>query len=443
MVWDIFTILVLIGLNGIFAMAEIALVSVRKARLEQRAQEGDRKAQVALDLSQDPKTLLSTAQFGITLVGTLSSALGGATISRELQALLAPLPLVGPYAELIGLALVVLLITYVSIIIGELVPKTVGIAHAEAIAIALARPMRALARVASPAIRFFKWSTDRVLSALGIRTDVESEVTQDEIKIMIEQGAEAGVLEEEEHEMVERVFRLGDRLITMLMTQRQDVVWIDAHEHTDESLKRMVASNHSYFPLCDGELDRVIGMISIKDVLLKYTNNEKVDLQALVRPPLFIPDNLSALRALSRLKETKTHIAVVLDEYGSLEGVVTLNDFVEAVLGELAQANSEDKPDVVTREDGSWLVDGRYASDELRDLLEVSSLAEEERGDYQTLAGFVMTILGRVPTTGDHFTWGGFRFEVVDMDGNRIDRVMISRLTPPPRGSEIGSSERS
>ncbi len=428
MSFELLVILFLIALSGIFAMTEIALVSVRKSRLEQRIQEGDRRAEVALELANSPQMFLSTVQCGMTLIGTFAGAFGGATLSEDLKFLFDAIPWIGQYSEILSFGVVVCAITYITIVVGELVPKTVALNHAESIALFMARPMRAFLKMTYPFVSLLSSSTNLVLKLLRVGKSSEPEVTQDEIEIMIEQGAESGVLEETEQEMVERVFRLGDRLISLLMTPRKDVVWIDYNDPIDVNIEKMATSNHSHFPLCDKTPDKVLGMINIKDIVLHLKKGTLKDLKTILTPALFIPDNLPSLRVLNQFKENKTHIAVVLDEYGSFEGLVTLNDFMEAITGEMSQNPGTEEPAIVTRSDGSWLVDAQLVNDELKELLSVNTLHEEEQGNYQTLAGMLLSLLGRIPSIGDTTEWGGYRFEIVDMDRNRIDRVLITRL---------------
>jgi putative hemolysin len=446
--YEIVIIAVLIAVGGLLSMSEIAIVSVRRSRLEQLAQEGSRRAKIALELATTPQIFLSTVQCGMTLIGTFAGAFGGATLSKNLSYLFEDLPYVGQHSEAISFGVVVVSITYITIVVGELVPKTVALNHAEAIALIMAKPMRALLRATYPFVRILSGSTTGVLRLLRIQEASGQDVTQDEIQIMLEQGAESGTLDEAEQKMVEGIFRLGDRLISLLMTKRKDVVWIDIHDSVQTNLEKMTESHHSHFPVCDGTLDKVIGMVNVKDILVKVKNRQDLDLHEVLTAPLFVPDNLPALRVLNQFKVSGTHIALVLDEYGSFEGLVTLNDFMEAIIGEMSTGGGAmEAPQVVRREDGSWLVDGQLAVDELKELLGVQELYEESRGDYQTLAGMVLTILGRIPETGDTLTWESFKFEIVDMDENRIDKILISRLAPeedaiPPDPSSTESQNQ-
>jgi putative hemolysin len=425
---ELFFVFCLIVVGGIFAMAEIALVSVRKSRLEQLSQEGNTRAVIALEIANDPQRFLSAIQFGITLLGVFASAVGGATLSDDFNKLIQPLPYIGPYGEIISFVIVVIGITYVTLVIGELVPKSLALTYGEQITLTVAAPMRLFMKVTYPFIHVLSGSTNSVLRLFGVKEAQEQEITQDEIEIMIEQGTESGALDETEQEMVTGVFRLGDRLVSLLMTQRKDIVWLNINDPLDVTLATIADSNHSHFPVAEDSLDTILGMVSIKDIFRALKDTKSVNLKALLTPPLYVPDNLPALRILSQFKEHGTHLALVLDEYGSFEGIVTLNDFMETIVGELSSDDDGDEPAVVTRPDGSWLIDGGLANDELKELLHVQSLYDEERGEYHTLAGMILSLLGRIPSIGDSVTWEEFTFEIVDMDGNRIDRVLVAKV---------------
>ena len=427
MVFEIILILSLIMIGGVFAMAEIALVSVRRSRLEQLTEEGNPHAKIALEITSSPQKFLSAVQCGMTLISTFAGAIGGATLAEDLVDFVKHLPFHVPYAESISFGVVVILISYITLVLGELVPKSVALAHAEVIALFFARPMGAFMKVAYPFIHVLSASTSFCLSAIGVKGKAVHELTQDEIEFVLEQGAESGALGETEHEMVEGVFRLGDRLISLLMTPRKDVVWIDVNDPAAVSLSKVEESLHSHFPVCDGTLDKVLGMISVKKVFTHLKEGTQINFREGLATPLFIPDNLPALRVLKQFKEHGTHLAIVLDEYGSFEGIVTLNDFMEIITSELASPVEGDEQAIVQRPDGSWLVDGAIANDQIKDLLNVSTLYEEDRGEYQTLAGMLLSLTGRIPSISEVIEWEGFSFEIVDMDGNRIDRVLVRR----------------
>lgn len=424
---EVLLVVVLVALNGVFAMSEIAVVSARKARLQQRADAGDRRAGRALELAEDPIRFLSTVQIGITLVGILAGAFGGATITEEIGAWLESYPVVAPYSQGIGLAVVVLAITYLSLVVGELVPKRIGLNNPEGIASAVAGPMQRHSRIASPVVWLLTASTEGLLRLLGVRCSEEPPVSGAEISVLLEQGTRAGVFEEEEQEMVERVFWLGDQRVASLITPRYRVVWLEVDASLGENLERMMRHRHSRFPVCDGGLDRVLGMVEVKDLWAEQLQERPIDLRASLKQPLFVPESTRALRLLELFRDSGTHLAVVVDEYGGVQGIVTLDDVLDEVAGDAGAPN----PHVVRREDGSWLVDGSYPVDELRDALGLPERREEERGEYRTVGGFVVTRLGRIPSAGDHFEADGLRMEVVDMDGNRVDKVLIVAAPAP------------
>jgi putative hemolysin len=431
---EILIILLLVLANGVFAMSEIALVSARKPRLQHLADEGNAGARRALSLAEAPDRFFATVQVGMTLVGILTGALGGATIAATLAAALRGVPALAPYANAVALAAVVLGITYLTLIVGELVPKRIGMQHPEAIAARVAGPMSALARMAAPAVWVLSASTSVVLRLMRLPRPQEPPVTEAEIRVLLEQGAEAGVFEPGESEMVTRVFRLGDQRVSAVMTPRHRAVWLDANAPFEEARAEMAGHRFSRYLLCEGELDRVVGVVDVRDLWVAEVAGEPVrDLRAAARQPLVVPESLRALHLLERFRESGMHLALVVDEYGGVAGVATLNDILSEVAGDLT-AGGPEHPAVVRREDGSLLVDGALPMEELRELLGL----HERRGgarEYRSLGGWIFAELGRVPTEGDHFEAEGHRIEVVDMDGNRIDKVLVQRL---PRGDDEG-----
>lgn len=420
--------------NGVFSGSEIAVVSARKVRLEQLANRGNKKAQMALKLANSPNSFLSSVQIGITLIGILSGAVGGATLSRRLEEVLKTVPNLARYSEPLSILIVVTFITYLSLLIGELVPKRIALNNPEKIACSVAYPMRLLAKITSPVVHLLSSSTDWLLKILGIQVTDDPGVTEEEIKVLIAQGTEAGMFEEAEQEMVSRVFRLGDRSVTALMTPRTDIVWLDVDAPWEQNKSEILANPHSYFPVGQGSLDECVGIISLKDVLSTYMTGEVMDLRQVMRPPLFVPESIRALKVLELFKESRTHMALIADEYGGLEGLITLNDVSEAVIGELPSLEDLNEPLVIKRDDGSWLLDGMLSIDALKEILQRENLPSEDEGYYQTLGGFAMNLLGRVPTSGEHFEAVGFRFEVMDMDGNRVDKVLV---TPAPNPDPV------
>jgi len=425
---EVLIVLLLLVANGVFAMSEIAVVSARKSRLQQRAEDGDHAARRALHLAEHPERFLATVQVGITLVGTLAGAFGGAAIAEPLAAYLEGYPAVAEYAEPLSLGLVVLGITYLSLIVGELVPKQIGLNHPERIAGLVAGPMDVVSRVGRPLVWVLTASTRLVLRLLRIRKPEEPPVTEAEIAVLLEQGTQAGVFEEEEQELVERVFWLGDQRVVSLMTPRHRLIWLDVNASVEEHRRAMAEHRYSRYLVCEGELDHVLGIVEVKDLWAAELSGRRVDdLRGLLRQPLFIPESTRALHVLEQFRETGIHVALVVNEYGGTEGIVTLNDVLEEISGEMGRGHAPPPPPVVRREDGSLLVDGSISMEEFRELLDLGDRRHELR-EYRTLGGWVFTTLGHVPRPGEHFDANGYRVEVVDMDGNRIDKVLVSPL---------------
>jgi len=431
---EVILILPLIVLAGVFAMAEIALVSVRKPRLQQWAAQGNMRAQVALDLANKPEIFLATVQMGMTLIGIFAGAFGERTLSLRIESYLNGIPPLAPYGHLISLVAVVGAVTYVTLIIGELVPKQIALHSPERFASALATPMMAFSRVGAPIVTILNKSASFVLRAFHIRPSAEPLVTEEEIKVIMEQGAEAGLIEKAEHETVRRLFRLSDRAVTALMKPRHDIVWLDADAPQELTMKRVVASSHSRFPVARGSLDNIVGIAKEKDLLAGCMSGKPLNLIEAAQPPLFVPGAIPAFRLLELFKKSRTHVALVIDEYGDVEGLVTINDFFEDLVGEVASADMPQERHAVQRPDGSWLIDGKMLVHDLKELLSLGTLPGEEQSSYLTLGGFVMMRIGRIPVTGDTFDAVGLRFEVVDMDGKRVDKVLVQPL--PPSGRE-------
>jgi len=429
--FQILFIILLIIANGVFSMSEIAIVSVRKARLQQLANEGNAKAATALELATSPNRLLSTVQIGITLIGILAGVVGGATIAEELAARLGSITPLAPYSEAVALGIVVLVITYLTLVIGELVPKRLALHNAERIACAMANPMRALSVFASPVVYFLSISTDAVLRTLGIRPGAEPPVTEEEINILIEQGMKAGTFEKAERDMVEHVFRLGDLRVGALMTPRTEIAWLDIDEPQEEIRRKIAESVHSRYPVGQGSLDNILGIVQVKDLLSLNMAGKPFDLKAILRRPLFVPESTHALKVLELFKQSGIHISLVVDEYGSIQGLITLNDILEEIVGEIPSVEELTEPLAVQREDGSWLLDGMLPVSDFKDIFHIAKLPGE--GIYQTLGGLVLMQMGRIPSVGNSFEWNGLRFEVVDMDKNRVDKVLVmpARKAPP------------
>jgi len=433
----ILVILLLIVINGVFVMAEMAVVSSRKPRLQQWANEGSNGARIALELSSNPDRFLSTTQVGITCIAILTGAFGERTLTARLSARLDQIPSVVQYSETAAFVIVVAGITYVSLVLGELVPKRLALHNPERIASSMAKSMHILSRLGSPVVRLLGGSTRIIVRAFRLQPSQEPPVTQEEIKVMMEQGTEAGVFQEAEHDIVKSIFKLSDRAVSALMRPRRDVVWLDLDDPFIETQKKLASSLYSRFPVGQGSLDNVIGIVQTKELLTHCLAGKKMDLKETLRPPLFVPEGLPALKLLELFKKSRTHIALVVDEYGGVEGLVTLNDILEDLVGEVASADMPEEKQVVERSDGSWLIDGKVLIDDLKELLKIPQLPEEESGSYQTLGGLVMLQVGRVPVTGDIFESSGYRFEVVDMDGKRVDKVLVTKLpeeNPLPEG---------
>jgi putative hemolysin len=423
--FEIILLLVLIIANGALAMAEIAVISARKARLQKNAEEGDEKARAALRLAHDPGDFLSTVQIGITLVGVLAGAFGGATIAKHLSSALETIPVLAPYSAAVGVGIVVILITYFTLVLGELVPKRLALNNPEVIAMAVAQPMFTLSRLTSPLVKLLSKSSEGVLHLMGVKPKNEPPVTEEEIRVMIDQGTRAGVFEEVEQDMVEAIFRLGDRRVGTLITPRTEVIWLEVDDPIEDIQRKIMSSDYSRFPVAQGSLDHVIGLVQAKDLLAKTFSGEPLNLQEVMVQPLYVPETMPAFKVLELFRESRVHTALVIDEYGGFQGLVSLFDIMEAIVGEIPEIGEITEPEIRQREDGSWLIDGKLPVDEFKVLFHLKGMPDQERNYYQTLGGFVMTYLGHIPEAGDHFEWSGLRFEVMDMDGLRVDKVLI------------------
>jgi len=424
---EVVIIFLLILANGVLALSEIAVVSARKARLQWLADSGHRKAAVALLLAQSPDTFLATVQIGITLVGVLAGAFGGATLAEKIEEWLGRYPILAPYGEAIGVGIVVVVITYFSLVLGELVPKRIALNNPERLASAVANPMQLLARATAPFVRLLSASTNLVLRLLRIRPSAEPSVSEEEIKVLVEQGTRAGVFEPVERDLVSGVFKLGDRTVVHLMTPRSEIVWLDIRQPVPVLRELIIASHHSRFPVCEGGLDHVIGLLTVKDLLRHNLTGEGANLRDVLQAPLFVPEGTRALEMLRRFKESRAHFALVVNEHGIVIGLCTLLDIMEAVVGGLPSPGEPPAAMIVRREDGSWLVDGAMPFVDFIEYFRKEGFREESAGDYRTVGGFIMDSLSRVPAEGDHFEYSGMRFEVIDMDGRRVDKVIVSR----------------
>jgi len=427
----ILVILLLVVVNAIFVMAEMAVVSSRKPRLQQFANEGSQGAQRALQLATNPDRFLATTQIGITLIAILTGAVGERTLTVRLSSRLQTMPGFAGYSDSLAFLVVVVSITYVSLVIGELFPKRLALRNPERLAAAMSGFMNFVSRLCSPAVAFISGSTRAVMGALRLEPSEEPLVTEEEIKVMMEQGAEAGVFEEAEHDIVKSIFKLGDRAVSALMKSRREVVWLDLDDPFIENQRKLASSLYSRFPVGQGSLDNVTGIVLTKDLLTRCLAGSKMDLKENLRPPLFVPEGLPALKLLEMFKKSRTHMALVVDEYGGVEGLVTINDILEDLVGDVASVDMPEERQVVKRPDGSLLIDGKLQIENLKEVLKIAKLPNEDSGSYQTLGGLVMLQVGRVPVTGDVFEVEGHRFEVVDMDGKRVDKVMVSKTAAP------------
>lgn len=418
---EIFIILGLILLNGIFSMAEIALVSARKARLEMQAQKGDLRAREALALANHPDTFLSTVQIGITLIGILTGIFSGDTVTTDVANYFKQFPSIAKYSNGLATALVVIILTYFSMVLGELLPKRIGLSNPERIAKLVAGPMRIISLATHPFIWLLSKSTHLLTGLLGVKPN-DSQVTEEEIKAIISEGTEQGTIEEAEQEIIERVFHLSDRNITSLMTHRSDIIWFDVNDNEQSIKEKIIKEPHSIYPICDGDIDDIKGVVSIKDL---YITSDLTLFKHIMKPAMFVPENNTAYRVLEKFKETQMHSCFIVDEYGSVLGMITLNDILEAIVGDLPQPDIADY-EIIKREDGSYLVDAQIPFYDFLSRFEMTDWMNEGEQEFNTLAGFILHKLERIPQTGDTLEWKGFRFEIVDMDSLRIDKILVT-----------------
>jgi len=418
---ELFIIALLILLNGLFSMAEIALVSARKVRLEAQANKGDKKAAEALKLANHPDHFLSTIQIGITLIGILTGIYSGEKITGDIVVFIEKIPFLAPYSKGVATTLVVIVITYFSLVFGELIPKRIGLAAPEQIAKFVAAPMRIVSWITYPFIWLLTQSTGFVSKIFNIKPD-QTHVTEEEIKAMINEGAEQGTLEETEQEIIERVFHLSDRNITSLMTHRSDIVWFKITDTEETIREKILKDAHSIYPICDGELDNIKGVVSLKDI---YVNKNNVQFKDIMRPALFVPENNTAFKVMEKFKESQLHSCFIVDEYGSVLGMITLKDILEAIIGDMPQQD-DDEYEVIKREDGSYLVDGQLPFYDFLSYFDKADWMNEGEQEFDTIAGFILHKLKRIPEVSDKLSWNGFDFEIIDMDGHRIDKVLVN-----------------
>lgn len=426
---EIAVILLLLVANGVFSGTELAMVSARRGRLQQKADDGDEGAQTALALQDDPNRLLSTVQVGITLIGTLTGVFGGASIADTLAPQIAGWPYIGPYAETVALAAVVIMLTYLSLVIGELVPKRLALQHAEWIAMRLAKTMSVISQVTRPLVWLLTWSTELILRAIGQRESANSSVTEEDIRQLVREGAQDGALEPHEREIFENVFSLGDMSVRQVMTPRTDVYALDANARLGDVVDALLESGFSRAPVYEGNLDRVVGVVHGRDILrLVRIGDLNVPVRVAMREPLFVPEQSRAADTLALFKKKQQHLAVVVGELGTVEGVITLEDVIEEIVGDIAdEYDDAESPHIIKRDDGSYLIDGITPID---DVVTRTGLTVQlkENAQFDTVAGYVLSLLGHIPHAGEHIVVQEWRLEVIDMDGLRIDKILISKV---------------
>ena len=418
---EILIILFLILLNGVFSMAEIATVSARKSKMDAAAKRGDKSAKMVLETIQSPNRFLSTVQIGITLIGILTGVFSGEKITNDIEAFFVSIATLKPYAHFLAVTSVVVIITFLSLVLGELVPKRIGLANPESIAKAMARPMRIIAAITAPFVWLLTFTSDLLIRLLRVKPSSDSKVTEEEIKAIIQEGTEGGEVQEIEQDIVERVFHLGDRTVSSLMTHRNDVIFIDIHDSVEEIREQVEKEIHSVYPVFDEEREHVVGVVLLKD-LFRTINQESFELKSLLLKPNFLLENITAYEALVHFKETKTHYGIITDEFGQTQGIVTLNDLLQALVGDFNDFYAEEF-EFVEREDGSWLIDGQYP---IAEFLRHFDMEDQiDNFNFTTLGGLVLNESRSVPTTGQIITWMNFAMEVVDMDGARIDKILV------------------
>lgn len=431
---EVFILVLLLLANGVFAMTEIAVVSVRRGHLRRLAEAGDGRAKAALDLAESPNRFLATVQIGITLVGILAGAYGGATIAAKLEPIIAGVDWLAPYARQVAFGLVVVMITYLSLVVGELVPKRIGLGHPEGIAMTVARFMQGLSRACSPVVAFLSISTDTVLRVFGVRPQKEPAISEEEVRVLMQEGMRAGAFHRVEGEIVSSVLELDQLRVRDLMTPRAKVIFINVHDTHDQVWHKIVVSGHSYFPVYSGDRDHVVGIVSIKAIYANLAAGAGSSLKDLMVPALVVPESLNALQLLEAFRKARKHIALATDEFGGIAGLVTLNDVMEAVVGEVATAEERAKPSAKLREDGSWLADGLMSTADVSSA--IPGVSFDANAEFQTLAGYVIQQLGHIPKEGETFTAQGHLWEVIDMDRHRVDKVLImpAKSTGLPTG---------
>jgi putative hemolysin len=426
---EIIIILILIILTGYLSMAELAVVSVRKAKLQKYLEEGNKKAQIVFDLLEDPNEFLSTVQIGISLIGVLTGAFGGVTLSEPLSRLISFLP----YNDLISIIIVVVVTTYLTLVIGEIVPKVIALNEPEKVSLKVAKSMVILSKIARPVSFILAKSSSFLLWLMRIENKNKDRVTEEEIELMIKEGREDGTIEQEEEDIIQRVFKLDDQKVDSIMTPRNEIIWINLEDDKQINKVKIIESRRSIFPISSGELDDFIGVVQAKDILSLMFSEENFDINKIVKEPLVVSENLETLELLREFKENQeyVHMSLVVDEFGSVEGLITLNDLLEGIVGDIPGIDEEDEPQAVQRNDETWLIDGRYPIDRFKKLFELKeNLPNEEEDNYTTLAGFILSLSGKIPNEEDKYECGRFTFEIIDIDGHQIDKVLVSDSGP-------------
>ena len=430
---SIVIIVVLIVVNGIFSMSELAVVSSRKGKLQKMYNDGKKHAKTAIDLMENPNQFLSTIQIGITLIGILTGAFGGATLSDPLNAIISPYI---PYSEIVSTIVVVIITTYLSLVVGELVPKRVALNNPENIAVKVAKWMKLLSKASGPFVVILSKSTNGLLRLMGISHEENNAITEEEIELMIEEGRVEGTIEKEEEDIIKRVFKLDDQKVDMIMTPRNEIVWIDLEDTPEENQNKIIESKRSIFPVASGELDDFIGVVQAKDILSVLFKEEDLEIEDIIKDPLVVPESLEALELVKQFKENKeyVHMSLVVDEFGSLTGLITLNDLLEGIVGDIPGIDETDDPIAIKRNDDSWLIDGRYQIDRFKELFDFDGEFPDEKEDnFTTIAGFILSYCGKIPTDGETFKWDRFCFEIMDMDGHQIDKILVTDLGDKPK----------
>lgn len=424
---EIIIILILIILTGYLSMAELAVVSIRKAKMQKYLEDGDERAQIVFDLLEDPNEFLSTVQIGISLIGVLTGAFGGVTLAEPLSKLISFVP----YNQPISVAIVVIITTYLTLVVGEIVPKVIALNEPEKVSLRVARSMVILSKISKPVSFVLAKSSSFLLWLMRIENRTDDTVTEEEIELMIKEGREDGTIEQEEEDIIKRVFKLDDQKVESIMTPRNEIIWIDLEDPREVNKIKIIESKRSIFPIASGELDDFIGVVQAKDILSVMFTDEEFDIHKIVKEPLVVSENLETLELLKEFKENQgyVHMSLVVDEFGSVEGLITLNDLLEGIVGDIPGIDEEDDPIATQRDDRTWLIDGRFGIDRFKELFDIDeTFPDEEEDGYTTLAGFILSISGTVPDVNDKYQWERFCFEIVDLDGHQIDKILVTDL---------------